>query len=420
VPPGLTMLRDLLPPGTADSDPQIGLTEVTEALLSGDSNVAIATALRLTRCSAEQSQAAGWIAALRTLATMKFEHGSKPVSSLKSLGSVALFDRCLRQLDRIKVPAVSAESALISHDPLSSPSAPTVARAPSCRRRLSSSPSEPRSRHFPPVTGPNPMLPAGCLDGRVALVTGGGTGLGKGLATALSRLGASVAISGRKPGPLDSAAKEINQATGKPVAALPCDDPRRRQRCRSRPGQLRETTGRAAKSGCEQCRRAIFPTERLSANAFRTVVDIVLLGTANVTMATAKRLIKAQQGGSFLSVTTVYAETGSPLAKEAMTKSLAAEWGRYGLRFNCIAPGPIQTKGAFSRLDPTGEFIAHAVKRIPAVYLLSDYASWINGSVIRFDGGEICSVSGEFSPLLRITGEQWDAMEKMIRSVKGS
>uniref|UniRef100_A0A1I8J163 TPR_REGION domain-containing protein n=1 Tax=Macrostomum lignano TaxID=282301 RepID=A0A1I8J163_9PLAT len=108
VPPGLTMLRDLLPPGTADSDPQIGLTEVTEALLSGDSNVAIATALRLTRCSAEQSQAAGWIAALRTLATMKFEHGSKPVSSLKSLGSVALFDRCLRQLDRIKVPAVSA------------------------------------------------------------------------------------------------------------------------------------------------------------------------------------------------------------------------------------------------------------------------------------------------------------------------
>uniref|UniRef100_A0A1I8FID9 TPR_REGION domain-containing protein n=1 Tax=Macrostomum lignano TaxID=282301 RepID=A0A1I8FID9_9PLAT len=91
VPPGLTMLRDLLPPGTADSDPQIGLTEVTEALLS-----------------AEQSQAAGWIAALRTLATMKFEHGSKPVSSLKSLGSVALFDRCLRQLDRIKVPAVSA------------------------------------------------------------------------------------------------------------------------------------------------------------------------------------------------------------------------------------------------------------------------------------------------------------------------
>uniref|UniRef100_A0A1I8FHJ4 NmrA domain-containing protein n=1 Tax=Macrostomum lignano TaxID=282301 RepID=A0A1I8FHJ4_9PLAT len=217
---------------------------------------------------------------------------------------------------------------------------------------------------------------------------------------------------GRKPGPLDSAAKEINQATGKPVAALPCDV-RDANAVEAGPGQLRETTGRAAKSGCEQCPRAIFPTERLSANAFRTVVDIVLLGTANVTMATAKRLIKAQQGGSFLSVTTVYAETGSPfvvpsacakgLAKEAMTKSLAAE-------------------GAFSRLDPTGEFIAHAVKRIPAgrlgeieefsnlgVYLLSDYASWINGSS-----------AGEFSPLLRITGEQWDAMEKMIRSVKGS
>uniref|UniRef100_A0A1I8H1K8 2,4-dienoyl-CoA reductase, mitochondrial n=1 Tax=Macrostomum lignano TaxID=282301 RepID=A0A1I8H1K8_9PLAT len=313
-------------------------------------------------------------------------------------------------------------SALISHDPLSSPSAPTVARAV-----LSPPPLVVTQR------ASQPAFPPGCLDGRVALVTGGGTGLGKGLATALSRLGASVAISGRKPGPLDSAAKEINQATGKPVAALPCD--------------VRDANAvEAALDNCEKqlggppslvvnnaAGNFVSPTERLSANAFRTVVDIVLLGTANVTMATAKRLIKAQQGGSFLSVTTVYAETGSPLAKEAMTKSLAAEWGRYGLRFNCIAPGPIQTKGAFSRLDPTGEFIAHAVKRIPAgrlgeieefsnlgVYLLSDYASWINGSVIRFDGGEICSVSGEFSPLLRITGEQWDAMEKMIRSVKGS
>uniref|UniRef100_A0A674GZN4 2,4-dienoyl-CoA reductase 1 n=1 Tax=Taeniopygia guttata TaxID=59729 RepID=A0A674GZN4_TAEGU len=186
----------------------------------------------------------------------------------------------------------------------------------------------------------------------------------------------------------------------------------------------------------------ISPSERLSANAWRTITDIVLNGTAFVTLEIGKELIKAQKGAAFLAITTIYAESGSgfvlPSASakagvEAMSKSLAAEWGRYGMRFNVIQPGPIKTKGAFSRLDPTGAFEKKIIERIPcgrlgtieeisnlAAYFCSDYASWVNGAVIRMDGGEYVSMAGEFNDLKRVTKEQWDMMEAMIRKTKGS
>uniref|UniRef100_A0A8C3U8X6 2,4-dienoyl-CoA reductase 1 n=1 Tax=Catharus ustulatus TaxID=91951 RepID=A0A8C3U8X6_CATUS len=186
----------------------------------------------------------------------------------------------------------------------------------------------------------------------------------------------------------------------------------------------------------------ISPSERLSANAWKTITDIVLNGTAFVTLEVGKELIKAQKGAAFLAITTIYAESGSgfvlPSASakagvEAMSKSLAAEWGRYGMRFNVIQPGPIKTKGAFSRLDPTGTFEKKMIERIPcgrlgtveeianlAAYFCSDYASWVNGAVIRMDGGEYVSMAGEFNDLKRVTKEQWDMMEAMIRKTKGS
>uniref|UniRef100_A0ABI7YM14 2,4-dienoyl-CoA reductase 1 n=1 Tax=Felis catus TaxID=9685 RepID=A0ABI7YM14_FELCA len=186
----------------------------------------------------------------------------------------------------------------------------------------------------------------------------------------------------------------------------------------------------------------ISPTERLSPNAWKTITDIVLNGTAYVTLEIGKQLIKAQKGAAFLAITTIYAESGSgfvvPSASakagvEAMNKSLAAEWGRYGLRFNVIQPGPIKTKGAFSRLDPTGKFEKEMIDRIPcgrlgtteelanlAAFLCSDYASWINGAVIRFDGGEEAFISGEFNSLRKVTKEQWDTIEGLIRKTKGS
>ncbi|KAB7503887.1 2,4-dienoyl-CoA reductase, mitochondrial [Armadillidium nasatum] len=110
-------------------------------------------------------------------------------------------------------------------------------------------------------------------------------------------------------------------------------------------------------------------------------------------------------------------------------KSLTSEWGRYGLRFNCIAPGPIETEGAFSRLDPTGNFKDAMYNRIPAgrlgeveelanlaSYLVSDYSSWIAGEVIAFDGGQYTYMAGSFSSLDKVTNDEWDSLEKLIRT----
>ena len=181
----------------------------------------------------------------------------------------------------------------------------------------------------------------------------------------------------------------------------------------------------------------ISPTERLSPNAWKTITDIVLNGSANVTLDIGKRLISQGKGATFLAITTPYTIHGSGFvcpsssAKagvEAMSKSLAAEWGRYGMRFNCLSPGPFETEGAFSRLDPTGQFKGELVNQIPvgrlgdveevanlALYMTSDFSSWLSGSVIHLDGGKLPFMAGDFNQLVKIDGEQWDFMEQMIR-----
>ncbi|XP_070575471.1 2,4-dienoyl-CoA reductase [(3E)-enoyl-CoA-producing], mitochondrial-like [Ptychodera flava] len=284
------------------------------------------------------------------------------------------------------------------------------------------------------------MLPPGTFQGKTAFVTGGGTGLGKGMTKMLSALGAEVVIVSRKLDVLQETAEEISQETGNKVHAVAADvrDP---------------SSVKAAVDECEQkaglpnivinnaAGNFISPFERLSPNAWRTIVDIVLNGTAYVTLDIGKRLIKAKQGANFLAITTTYTNHGSAFVTpsaaaksgvEALTMSLATEWCRYGFRFNAIAPGPIETKGAFSRLDPTGEFGEMWKEKIPigrfgeieelanlAIYLVSDYSSWVNGEIVTFDGGELC-MSGEFTPLLQVKQEEWDMMEAMIRKTKGS
>ncbi|NXA33610.1 DECR protein, partial [Eudromia elegans] len=300
--------------------------------------------------------------------------------------------------------------------------------------------SAPQAVFFSPVQ--KMMLPPNTFQGKLAFITGGGTGLGKGMTTALSSLGATCVIASRKLDVLKGTAEEISSKTGNKVYAIQCDvrDP---ASVKKSVAELIQLAGLPNIVINNAAGNFVSPSERLSANAWKTITDIVLNGTAFITLEIGKELIKAQKGAVFLSITTIYAESGSgfvvPSASakagvEALSKSLAAEWGKYGMRFNVIQPGPIKTKGAFSRLDPTGTFESKFIERIPcgrlgtveeianlATYFCSDYASWVNGAVIRMDGGEFVSMAGEFNDLRKVvTKEEWDVMEAMIRKTKGS
>jgi len=282
-----------------------------------------------------------------------------------------------------------------------------------------------------------PMLASGTFTGKTAFITGGGTGLGKGMAKILSTLGADVAITGRRLNVLQETAEEISTETGNKVLAVAMDvrDP---ESVRTGVDTTIEELALPNVIINNAAGNFVSPTERLSANAFRTIVDIVLNGTANVTLDIGKRLIKQQQPAVFLSVSTWYAETGtgytvpSACAKagvDAMTKSLAAEWGKYGIRVNTIAPGPFPTEGAWSRLDPSGEGLKLTIDRTPAKrlgeveelanlvsYMVSDYANYMSGEIVTLDGGERRGVCGMFNTLDRVSQEQWDFMEMAIRS----
>lgn len=180
----------------------------------------------------------------------------------------------------------------------------------------------------------------------------------------------------------------------------------------------------------------ISPTERLSPRAFNTVVDIVLRGTSNFTLAMGKHWIDKKQKGTFLNIVTTYAWTGSayvvPSAAAkagvlAMTRSLAVEWAKYGLRSNAIAPGPFPTEGAWSRLlpekvaklfspenkIPLQRFGDHQELANLAAYLISDYSAYVNGEVITIDGGEWLQGAGEFNNLGKVPQEMWDQLEMM-------
>ncbi|KAG4065161.1 hypothetical protein HA402_007558 [Bradysia odoriphaga] len=299
--------------------------------------------------------------------------------------------------------------------------------------------TKPQAKHFP--VKKNPMLPPGTFSGKTALITGGGTGLGKAMALMLGTLGASVAILGRRLHVLEQTAKELESQTGNRVLACSADvrDP---AAVKSAIDLVEKELGLPTIIVNNAAGNFISPTERLSPNAFKTIIDIVLNGTANVTLDMGKRLIAAQRGASFLTITTTYTYRGSAFvvpsatAKagiENMVRSLASEWGRYGIRLNCVAPGPIDTGtdgGAWSRLDPTGAFKDVAIEKLPvgrfgdpaevsnlACYLLSDYSSFITGETILLDGGELGFGAGEFNNLTQVSNEQWDLMEKMIRPI---
>ncbi len=287
-----------------------------------------------------------------------------------------------------------------------------------------------------------PMLREDALVGKTMIVTGGGTGLGRAMSAYFLKLGANVVITSRKLDVLKKTASEMEAETGGKVLPLQCDV--------RNPDEvdavLKASLDNFGEVNCLLNNAAgnfISPTERLSANAFSTIIDIVLKGTANFTMALGKHWINEKQAGTILNIVTTYAFTGSgyvvpsACAKGgvlAMTRSLAAEWGRYGIRTNAIAPGPFPTKGAWDRLLPGDMAKKFDFKnRVPlkrvgehqelanlAAFMMSDFSGYINGEVITIDGGEWLQGAGQFNGLEAITPEMWDMLEQMTRSANGS
>ncbi len=282
------------------------------------------------------------------------------------------------------------------------------------------------------------MFDTQLLKGKKIVVTGGGTGLGKSMATRFAELGADLVITSRRQNVIDETAKELSKHGGK-VLAISCDvrDPDQVE------SMVKETISNFGKIDILLNNAAgnfISPTENLSSNAFKTVVDIVLNGTFHCTQAVGK-VMRKNKTGVILNIVTTYASTGSgyvvpsACAKAgvlAMTRSLAVEWAKYGIRTVAIAPGPFPTKGAWSRLAPPGLGIEKKMKnRIPlkrvgehielanlATYLISDQAAYINGEVVTIDGGEWLKGAGEMNELERIPKAAWKLLEMKRKKKK--
>lgn len=287
-----------------------------------------------------------------------------------------------------------------------------------------------------------PMLKDDALKGKTIVVTGGGTGLGKAMGTYFLKLGANLVITSRKLDVLQKTAQEMEADTGGKVLAIQCDV----RDASQVENVLAETLAKFGSVDVLVNNAAgnfISPTERLSANAFSSIIDIVLKGTVNCSLAFGKHWIRQKQAASILNIVTTYAFTGSAYVVPsacakggvlALTRSLAVEWGKYGIRNNAIAPGPFPTKGAWDRLLPGDLAEKFDFKnRVPlkrvgdhqelanlAAFLVSDFSNYINGEVITIDGGEWLQGAGQMNGLEAIPNEMWDMLEQMTRGAKGS
>ncbi len=279
------------------------------------------------------------------------------------------------------------------------------------------------------------MFQSDLLAGKRILVTGGGTGLGKAMSERFLELGAEVIIGGRRKGVLEETAAKLQAKTGGRILPLVMDI-RVAQAVEEAideiwaGGPLDALVNNAAGN-------FISRTEDLSARAFDAIANIVLHGTFYVTAACGRRWLAEGHKGSVLSILTTWIRTGSPyvvpsaMSKAgvaAMTRSLAVEWGRRGIRLNAIAPGPFPTEGAWARLSPTPELAARSLDQIPmgrvgehselanlAVFLLADQCAYINGEIIAIDGGQWLNGAGTFGRLSALSDTDWENIRGMIK-----
>jgi len=278
-------------------------------------------------------------------------------------------------------------------------------------------------------------LADGSLAGKNVWITGGGTGLGRAMALRFAELGARVGLSGRRVEPL-AETRDTIVAAGGTAAIAPCDV-RRSKQVDEAHATLSEALGPLDSLVNNAAGNFLCPAEELSDGGFTVIVDIVLKGTFYCTRKCGQDWIGSKRSGSVLNILTPYAWTGSAFVMPsaaakagvlAMMRSLTAEWGRHDIRLNAIAPGPIPTEGAFSRLLPSDDILKHVIAKIPAgrlgkpeelaelaAFLFSPAADWIRGEVITLDGGEVIRRSGSFNDLVDLPAEQWERLREAAK-----
>jgi NAD(P)-dependent dehydrogenase (short-subunit alcohol dehydrogenase family) len=263
------------------------------------------------------------------------------------------------------------------------------------------------------------------LEGRTAIVTGGGTGLGLSMAKKFADLGANLVLTSRDPTHTEPACEEI-RARGARAIAVRCDV-RQFDEVEAMVEQAHETFGSVDILVNNAAGNFLCPTEDLTPNGFNAVISTVLNGTFHATLAAGRKMIAGGKGGAILNILATYAWTGSgfviPSAAAkagvmAMTRSVAVEWAKYRIRVNGVAPGPFPTDGAWKALVPEGmnelgkgriplgRYGEHEELANLAAFLVSDYAGYITGDVITIDGGAWLAEGGTFNQLAMMDPEQ--------------